>query len=285
MILKKIGRRIFPTIDSVFLSLDKEVINRTNSLQDIPAVAERRGGKHSYAEWAYVIGVFQTLMFEWLKERQGNKVLDIGCGTGLLGLAAKALVAGGGKYTGIDVMKDDIDYCKAQYGKWKNFDFVHFDLANPTYASNQSSELIPWPIEDNSQDLVTALSVWTHLNEEHSHFYMKEVYRVLKPGGRAIITFFVLDKAYEESLAIRSDASGRFHGTKQTLWVFDQPAYDSKHWYTTKWAQNPEYAMAQDKAGYDELLKSSGLKQIKFYQGNWKEQPGLYFQDVAILEK
>jgi predicted SAM-dependent methyltransferase len=44
--------------------------------------------------------------------------------------------------------------------------------------------------------LVTALSVWTHLNEADARFYFKEISRVLKPDGKAIVTFFLLDEQY-----------------------------------------------------------------------------------------
>ena len=37
--------------------------------------------------------------------------------------------------------------------------------------------------------------------------------------------------------------------------------------------------------GIDAMLKSSGLKVSQYYPGNWKENPGIYFQDVLILEK
>ena len=35
---------------------------------------------------------------------------------------------------------------------------------------------------------------------------------------------------------------------------------------------------------YDFLCKSSGMKLIKHYQGNWKEVPGVFFQDVSIFQ-
>jgi SAM-dependent methyltransferase len=223
-------------------------------------------------------------MYQTLEKKTGNHILDIGCGTGLLGISAEPFVYGGGTYTGIDVMADDINFCRSHFPA-DNYQFIHFDVANATYAASQDEQLKNWPIEDQSQDLVTALSVWTHLNETDALFYMKEVSRVLKDNGKAIITFFHLDQDYQNSLPKRSHAKGRFHNTTQTDWIFDQKAYASHDWFTTRWANAPEDAIGVMPEGMDALLRQSGLKVKQYYPGNWKEQPGVFFQDVFVLEK
>jgi len=238
----------------------------------------------SYAEWAHVIGIFQTIIYQTIEKKTGNKILDIGCGTGLLGIASEPFISDGGIYTGIDVMIKDINYCKANF-KVDNYKFLHLDVANPTYANSQSSVLRSWAIERGSQDLVTALSVWTHLNEKDATFYFKEIARVLKKGGKSIVTFFYLDDKYQQSLSKRSDATGRFHSTNQNEWVFDIKAYDSVNWFTTRLAKNPEDVIGVNEAGMETLLKKSGLKLLQYYPGNWKEIPGVFFQDVLIFEK
>lgn len=111
-------------------------------------------------------------------------------------------------------MKYDINFCSNHF-KSKHYNFIHFDLSNQMYAKPQNSKLKPWPIEDKSKDLVTALSVWTHLDEKGAKFYFKEIQRVLRKGGKAIITFFYLDEKYKDSLSKRSDKLGRFHCTNQ----------------------------------------------------------------------
>jgi len=263
-------KRKFRWIDKAFCDIDREQIARTRNIKLIPDQERRRGGKSSYAEWAHVIGIFQTIIYQTLGSKTGNKILDIGCGTGLLGIASEPFTSGGGSYTGIDVMSEDINFCKDHY-RSANYNFIHLDVANPTYASAQSAELKPWPIEDESHDLVTALSVWTHLNETHAIFYFNEIQRVLKKGGKAIITFFYLNEHYQESLAKRNNDTGRFHNTNQNTWIFDTPAYDSKNWYTVPSAKTPEDAIGITPEGMDILLKSSGLKLVQYYPGNWKE--------------
>lgn len=276
--------RLFPWIDKIFRDIDRGHIKRTKNIRLIPNFGNRRGGKLSYAEWAHVIGIFQTIIYQALEIKTGNKILDIGCGTGLLGISAEPYVAEGGTYTGIDVMREDINFCRDHF-KMSNYDFIHLDVANATYANDQSSSLKPWPVEDGSQDLVTALSVWTHLNEADATFYLKEIQRVLKKGGKAIVTFFFLNEHYQESLAKRSDETGRFHSTNQNDWIFDVKAYDSKNWLTTRLIEIPEDAIGVTPEGMEILMKTSGLKLNQYYPGNWKEMPGVFFQDILIFEK
>ncbi|MHB8208604.1 class I SAM-dependent methyltransferase [Mucilaginibacter sp.] len=274
----------FSWFDKKFIKVDRTHILRTKNIRLIPDFKNRRGGKLSYAEWAHVIGIFQTIIYQNLENKTGNQILDIGCGTGLLGIAAEPFTFNGGSYTGIDVMSKDINFCKAHFES-DNYKFIHFDVANPTYANTQSAELKPWPIESNSKDLVVALSVWTHLSEADAIFYFKEIERVLRKGQKAIITFFVLDEDYQASLNKRTDATGQFHNTSQKEWIFDVAAYDSKNWFTTTGAKTPEDAIAVSKEGLATLIKESGLKLVQHYPGNWKEIPGVFFQDVLIFEK
>ena len=284
VLLRRVGFDFYRTLDRFYLSEDRRRFRRARNIRLIPSERDRRGGKRAYAEWAHVIGIFQSLMFLHLEKKEGNVVLDVGCGTGLLGIASEPFIGQGGKYIGLAVAMGDVEFCRGHYSP-ESYEFVHFDMKNPAYAPGQKSEISSWPVEAGGVDLVTALSVWTHLDADDSLFYLEEVSRVLRPGGKAIITFFVLDEAYRESLEKRSDREGRFHATSQNRWIFDQPAYGSNDWLYPSWAKVPEAAIGVTEAGLDRLLSSSGLRLIEKYPGNWKEAPGMYFQDTLIFEK
>jgi SAM-dependent methyltransferase len=277
-------KHTYKILDRFYIPLDNQNLLRTKNIRLIPREDNRRGGKRSYAEWAHVAGIFQTLMFIHLDRKDGNKILDVGCGTGLLGIASEPFIGRGGQYVGIDVMKKDIDFCRSHFPS-PAFEFIHLDTNNPFYAPLQENKLSKWPFEDSIFDFVTALSVWTHLNEQDALFYIREVNRVMKQGGKAMITFFLLDDSYQTSLHKRSNKIGRYHRTMQNLWIFDQPAYGSNSWFYPKWAEVPENAIGISPAGFQRLVAASGLELVEQYQGNWKEIPGVYMQDVVIFRK
>jgi SAM-dependent methyltransferase len=250
----------------------------------IPNEKSRLGGKYSYAEWAHVIGIFQTLICQHRQQQSANQILDIGCGTGILAIAAEPFVQDGGRYLGIDIGDSEIKFCREHYAK-AHFEFLHLDVSNPEYAPDQTNKHVPWPLANESFDVVTALSVWTHLDEADARFYLGEVCRVMKPNGRAIVTFFILDEEYEKNFSGDTQGMGRFHRTPKSTWIFDQISYGSQDFRHPKWADVPESAIAIKKSGLDRMLADVGLSVMEQHAGNWKEVPGLYFQDVVILQR
>lgn len=270
--------------DEVFIRNDLLDVRRTKNIRLVPSLKYRIGGKVSYGEWCHVIGIFQTLINITLRNKINNKVLDVGCGTGILGIAAEPFLGDGGSYTGIDVSKEDIEFCQKHYDL-KNFNFVHLNVYNARYSPKQNRRKGRWLIKSNSKDLITALSVWTHFNEEDAKFYIKEVDRVLHDGGKAIITFFILDDVYNSTLASRDNNKGKFHASEKSKWIFNKKVYDSENWHCPAWVKMPESAIGITEDGLNELLQETSLKIDGRYNGNWKEIPGLFFQDIIVLRK
>jgi SAM-dependent methyltransferase len=96
-------------------------------------------------------------------EVQSSRILDVGCGTG----ANLEMLANFGVAEGVDVSDDALEFCRAKGLK------THKGLA----------EKLPFP--DESFDLVTALDVVEHLDDDVAG--LKEMHRVLKAGGRTLI--------------------------------------------------------------------------------------------------
>jgi len=283
-LLKLIGVDLYKFIDSLYVSLDKQHILRTKNIRLIPNEENRRGGKYSYAEWAHVIGIFQTVIYCHLINKDSNHVIDIGCGTGFLAIACEPFIGEKGSFYGIDVSKKDIEFCKKHFHE-PNFLFDHHYSYNPLYSPDQKIEDKSWHVDDSSYNLLTALSVWTHLSEDDAMYYIKEVDRVLKPGGIAIITVFLLDEQYYKSIGSRIEEKGKYHMTSQLDWIFDQNAYGSTDWFYPKRASIPENAIGISSAGLIKLLESTDLVIDRLYPGNWKEIPGVFFQDILVLKK
>ncbi len=96
-----------------------------------------------------------------------QKLLDFGCGTGVLQdeFAKKFPLVSA---YGIDISQDAIKYCKQR------------GLKN---ISVFDGKVIPF--KDNTFDIITAIDVLEHVKDDY--FASKEIFRVLKPGGLAII--------------------------------------------------------------------------------------------------
>jgi ubiquinone/menaquinone biosynthesis C-methylase UbiE len=106
-----------------------------------------------------------------------DKVLDFGCGNGrLLELFFDKNV----DYTGVDISRKLIDIAKKKYP----------DRAD-NFQKISSSESLPFP--DNSFNAVYSIAVFHHLpSEELRHKIAKELFRVLQPEGRIVITVWNL---------------------------------------------------------------------------------------------
>lgn len=114
---------------------------------------------------------FLEPILRWMRLRRvisyiapGSTVLDVGCGTSakFLKTIAPRIKQG----FGVDFKVDD--------AKFSNIETRRLKLE---YAL---------PFEDDSFDVVTMLAVLEHI--EHEQAILQEIYRVLKPGGRLVLT-------------------------------------------------------------------------------------------------
>lgn len=279
-----LSKLAYPAVEKMLRTLQRPQISRTTTLNMIPPPSERDAGlgTTAYSEWCYALGFFQSLIFQTLPTERPLRILDIGCGVGRLYLATRPYLQPGDNYTGIDVSSSFIDICRARYTD-PNLNFVHLDASNPLYASHLSDKELPWPFEDDAFNFMTALSVWTHLNEGDFTFYLKELGRTLAPGGKALVSFFIMDETYGETLLGRTDAQSVYYPQPASMWIFSKKAYGSDNYFYPEWADVPEVAIGVTKAGFDEAVRDAGLKVERHFSGSWKERPGLHFQDIVVF--
>jgi ubiquinone/menaquinone biosynthesis C-methylase UbiE len=102
----------------------------------------------------------------------GEKVLDVGCGTGYFSRRVARAVSPAGTVVGIDPSEPMLDYATAHAP------------ANCTFRAAAAEDL---PFGDASIDLIVSSLAFHHIPTEHRADAVREMFRVLRPGGRLFI--------------------------------------------------------------------------------------------------
>lgn len=126
-----------------------------------------------------------------------STIVDIGCGCGRLAHHLREFryqdTGFTGKYVGIDIDEEMLDWCRAHFDA-PRFEFLRSTDSNRSYAqTGEGSGSYTIPMPDGSVDFVFSTSLLTHLLEPELKNYLNESFRVLKPGARLSMSFFCLD--------------------------------------------------------------------------------------------
>ena len=117
-------------------------------------------------------------------------VLDLGCGCGKM--ARFLYVNPGLRYVGVDIFLPAILWCRENFARLAGdrFRFEHFDGVSEIYNPSGTIRPIDYrlPVDDASIDLSICASLFTHLLEPECCHYLLELYRVAKPGGKALVS-------------------------------------------------------------------------------------------------
>lgn len=227
-------------------------------------------------------GNFQAVGAEFLGHfiRKGgllpeSRVLDIGCGIGRMAVPlTQYLDTEKGSYRGIDPVSGGINWCQKMISAaYPNFEFRHLDIAhslyNPKGAINGLELVLPF--ESRQFDFIIMTSVVTHLPDEEVSAYLREVERVLAPGGRLFMTAFVADKLAQENPFKKRDARLGF-----------QRYDEGPCWFVPELP--PLAAVAFDDGFLDTELTRAGLSVVTKSYGHWRGAPADHYQDLFIAE-
>jgi MPBQ/MSBQ methyltransferase len=153
---------------------------------------------------------------ELLKVEANQQVLDLACGKGKSSFLL-AMQHPTARITGVDMLANHVESAKLQYGYTRN---LRYQVGNAESLS----------FADNSFERIHCLEAAFHFDRLQ---FLKEAYRVLRPGGRIVIVDFMWEKASSRSFMNTADGQ-----LVSDIWQFED-----------LWAVN-EYLQASDQVGF-----------------------------------
>jgi len=131
--------------------------------------------------WLLLLGrehAFRERLVRLARLEPGQSVLDIGCGTGSLAIAAKRRVGPSGTVQGIDASPEMIARARRKASK----------TGVDVLFTSGVVEALPFP--DEHFDAVLSTLMLHHLPRDARQQCAREMRRVLKPGGRVLAVDF-----------------------------------------------------------------------------------------------
>lgn len=121
----------------------------------------------------------------WLGARDGDRLLDVCCGTGEFAPLFPTRAGGGqgeglARYLGVDLNEQFIDYARERYGASGGWEFAAADATTLRLAPG-------------SFDRALFVNSMHHFPDELNRGILREVARVLRPGGRLVVIDMVGD--------------------------------------------------------------------------------------------
>lgn len=204
----------------------------------------------------------------------GAAILDVGSGIGEKAAALTRYLNEKGSYEGIEIVKMGVDWCRTNVtSRFTNFRFQRIDVYNKYYNPRGKTQARDYrfPCESGRFDLVIVNSVFTHMLPDEVENYLGQIARVLRPGGRCIATYFLLEP---ESLSLIEEG--------RSVYNFK---FDCGQYRTTS-LRAPEEAIALDREYVLDLYRASGLDIVQpIRYGAWcPRENATGLQDFVIAQ-
>jgi len=150
----------------------------------------------------------------YLKLTAGERMLDLGCGRGNETIQAAAIIGAGGFAWGLDLTPRMIELAqeRAQAEGLENIGFVL-----------GSMEEIPLP--DSSLDAVISNCAINHVRDKTKVY--QEIFRVLRPGGRFVVSDIMTEQALPENIRNDPEAIAACFGGAITVAEYEAALSDA----------------------------------------------------------
>jgi SAM-dependent methyltransferase len=225
-------------------------------------------------EWSVFLRVYGRLAAR-------SRVLEIGCGLGRVAFPLRYVLGPEGSYEGFEITRAKVEFLQEHFERTHpNFRFtwadVHNTYYNPDGATRAEEYAFPYPA--GSFDVVYAASVFTHLLPPAAAHYIAEAARVLRPGGRCVLSFFLLD--------FYRRGQQRPRPFSRPAFSFDHPWEGHGDGFSVGVPDNPEEMTAYGLALVEQYAAEAGLGVVQapvpgLWSGSAETPVGA--QDLVVL--
>jgi len=204
--------------------------------------------------------------------RDGDSLLDVGCGVGRLPIGLLDATDYAGRYVGFDVSNKHVRWARRNLTPIApTFKFRTVDVHNARYnpEGQVAGSSARFPVRSDSFDVACLFSIFTHFEASDIASYLHELNRVLKPGGRVIATWFLWEQSRRHD--VESGAYPMLHQRDAETLYADEG--------------DPLWAIAHHLDRVRAMVADAGLLIEHIELGTWARGPGPELQDVVVLRK
>jgi arsenite methyltransferase len=131
--------------------------------------------------------------FSLYRPRDGERVLDVGCGCGFDSFVASTLVGPQGHVVGVDLTPEMVAIARTASAIWR--------IQNIQFTEGSVEAL---PFDDGSFDLVISNAVLNLVPDKDAAF--RQLFRLLRPGGQFVAADLLLDETLPKEVLAEQDA-------------------------------------------------------------------------------